>query len=263
MTNRKAKLLRFLECVFAIGEITVGLGLIAIVPMVQYSATVVERHRGNLGIYAYGGSPSWSWFSSLPFSSEGTLGFNQRTPPTSYHEFGDITFGPFGFKTNEDGNAYRLVPSKITAEAVEINNLEGTVTFKRPGNAVDVLATIKWPFVVSMFCTGGMSILIMELIRRLLSKLRLGQVFTSQSIRTVHLIGSLFIASSLLKLITTGWLKYRMAAYVIQHVAAGSVHLDSTTSGDWSGITIGLVILACAEVFRQGLLLREENALTI
>jgi hypothetical protein len=249
MTPRKTKLLRFLEYFFAFGEISIGLGLIAMVPMIHYAAIVVERGYGNLGIYVSGGAPSWSLSSSFPFFAEG--------------RFGNITIGPFGFHINGVDHDYRLIPSNFKAEAVVIDNLKGTVTFKHPEDAISVLAAIKWPFVISMFCTGGISILILEMVRRILRRLRLGQVFTAQNIRTVHLIGCLFIASSLFKLVTTGWLKYRMVAYVVQHVAAGTVHLDTTTRGDWSGITMGLVILALAEVFRQGLLLREENALTI
>ena len=260
----KITLRTYIAMIFLVTEITLGVGLVALLALIPYSESMVNRERGSLGLFVIHGSPDWAAITLLPNSREGTLNYRPQSLtylPIGKSEFGNITFGNFRFHTTEGD--YHLKPSGANTEVAVIDNLEGTVTFKHPANAADILASVKWPFIISMLSAGGITIAILELIRRMIRSVDRGQAFTAANLRRVRQIGLLFIAAWLLKLVTTGWLKYRMVAYVMAHVAKGSLSLDSSTDGDWFGLTMGFVILALAEVFRQGLALKEENTLTI
>ena len=176
-------------------------------------------------------------------------------------EYGNISLGPM--RLNPGPPPFSLNFRDASAQAVVIDDIEGIVTIKRPEKAAEVLASIKWPFLASMLCTGGAGLAILELLRRMFRSAERGEVFTAANIGNVRGIGFLLIASSILKLFTAAWLASRMAAYVMQHVAAGKMSVESSSEGNLSGLVTGLMILALAEVFRQGLTLKEDSRLTI
>lgn len=185
-----------------------------------------------------------------------------RYPRSQDHSsFGRITFGRF--RTDENALPFKTASADGTVAVLDY--LEGSFTFTAgsPADATAILAPIKWPFILSFVCTGSATIAILELLRRMFRKIATGEVFTRTSIRYAQAIGFLFIASSLLKGMTAGWLKHAMAVVVMKHLVTGAVVLDSSAKGDSSGFVTGLVILALTEVFRQGLILKEESALTI
>ena len=94
-----------------------------------------------------------------------------------------------------------------------------------------------------------------------------GDAFTPENIRNLSLVGYFIIASSLLRFVTASMLVHRMAVYVAehvtQHIAPGQMVLDLTVDGNVSGVVTGLMILVLAKVFRHGVALEEESALTI
>ena len=267
--KKKFYLLKFLAMVFRISQIFIGIGIISTMVLFPYATRIVEQRSGNLGIFVTGGTPGFkfthgksgfSW-SSVEKDQSPALHPNLEPLFANNSSFGRITFGRF--RTNE--GALNLPMAKNNGVTADVDSLEGSFTFTvtSPADAAAILDPIKWPFIFSFLCTGGITIAILELLSRMFRKVETGEIFTQTSIRYAQVIGFLFIASSLLKGFSAAWLKHAMASIVMQQVAAGSIKLDSSATGDSSGFITGLVILALAEVFRQGLKLKEENALTI
>jgi hypothetical protein len=264
--NKNRSLIKTLKIFCVLSEIIIGLGLVAMVVSIPFSESMVDSRHANMGLFVINGTPAWSFYARLPRSTSGSISYTGGTTafteglPVPNSELGDISVGPF--RMNEDEGAYRATSKDIKPQAIVIDHIEGTVTFKRPENATQILASIKWPFVVTMLCTGCASLAILELLRRMFKSVERGEIFSAANIQNVRAIGFLLVTSSILKFIAVGWLVDRMATYVTQHVA-GKMTLASTYEGNLSGLGTGFVILALAEVFRQGLRLKEDTQFTI
>lgn len=271
--KKKYYLLRFLAVTFGMSELFIAIGIVSTFFLFPYATRMVGERSGNLAIFVTNGTPSPGFnFTQGRFGSFswGTAEDQDPTPmrpsiryprmPANF-SFGSITFGRF----RTDESARQLKMANPDGTVAVLDSLEGSFTFTigNPADATAILAPIKWPFILSFLFTGGITIAILELLSRMFRKVAVGEAFTRTSIRHVQAIGLLFIISSLLKGFTAAWLKHAMASVVMQHVATGAIALDSSSKGDSSGFVTGLVILALAEIFRQGLILKEESTLTI
>jgi hypothetical protein len=268
--KKKHYLLKFLAVTFGISEIFIGIGVISTFFIFPYAARIVEERTGNLGIFVTNGTPGFIFtrnrgggFSWISVEQDQTPALRPRGAPvfTATPRVGRVTFGRF--RTNE--TARQLKMANNTGTSAVIDSLEGSFTFDvaNSTDATAILAPIKWPFILSFSCTGLTTIAILELLSRMFRKVAAGEVFTRTSIKYAQAIGLLFIGSSLLKGLSAGWLKHAMASVVMQQVATSANYLDSSARGDTSGFITGLVILSLAEIFRQGLNLKEDTALTI
>ena len=265
--KKKHLLLWFLAQIFQVTQVFIAIGLIGMLVLIPRAVSLVSNQSGSVGLFVNNGSPGfyvsndsagWTFLSILNSGTEGSLQF---THPQGTPYYGNITLGPFRFRNLENQFTVNSVPAR--GSGVTLNNLDGTVTFEHPQDAATLLSPLWIPFGASMLAAGLVSIALLECIRRMFQSVEAGEVFSEKNVRRVRAIGWLFIASSILRLITTGWLKHRMADLVMHHVPLGGMSVESTTSGDWLGLTTGLVILGLAEVFRQGLILKEESTLTI
>jgi len=259
--KRKYRLIKFLRIACVIGEVFGVIGLLVTLLMGPFLEGMVDNRQASVGLYIDNGSPDMSFNARIPHSTDGNFSFDRRGTAAGKIEYGNVSFGPFLLSLDPSSSSSIL--RDLNAQGVEINNLEGTVTIKQPPKAAEVLASIKWPLAAGMLCGGIAGLLILELFRRMFRSAERDEVFTAANIRNVRGIGYLLIASGILKMITSAWLMNRMEAYVTQHVAAGRVGLETTTSAGPLGLVTGLMVLALAEVFRQGLSLKEENQLTV
>jgi hypothetical protein len=259
--KRKYRLIKFLRIACVIGEAFGVIGLLITLFMVPFLEGMVDNRQASVALYIDNGSPGLSFNARLPHSTDGNFSFDRRGMAAGKIEYGNVSFGPFLLSL--DPSASSSILRNLNAQGVEINNLEGTITIKEPQKAAEVLASIKWPLVAGMLCMGVAGLLILELFRRMFRSAERDEVFTTANIRNVRGIGYLLIASGILKLITAAWLMNRMGAYVAQHVAAGGVGPETTTTAGPLGVVTGLMVLALAEVFRQGLSLKEENQFTV
>jgi hypothetical protein len=264
--NKKLSLIKTLKGFCLIGEIFVAIGLFAMLVSIPFSESMINNHRANIGLFVVNGSPDWMYFTRLPGSTDGTVAYAGQTytltdgSPVGMPNLGTVSVGPF--RINADEGLFRSVSQDLKAQAVSINNIEGTVTFQRPETAAEILATIKWPFIATMLCTGGVALAVLDILRRMFKSVQQGETFTVANIRNVRCIGYLLVASSVLKFAGVAWLVSRMTAYVSQHVA-GKMAFNTAPQGNFAGLGTGLVILALAEVFRQGLKLKEDAQFTI
>jgi hypothetical protein len=123
-----------------------------------------------------------------------------------------------------------------------------------------------------------------DLLRRLFRNVGRGESFTRQSVRLVQIVGVSLLVFSLVSAFAESWFVHAMYAYLAQHAVISifgtQLHLPtqlhmsqphglSIRIGDHSfpfGTPIffsGLLVLALSEVFRQGLVLKHENDLTV
>jgi Protein of unknown function (DUF2975) len=179
--------------------------------------------------------------------------------PTS--ELGQVVVGPFNL-VSAGPDRFPGIPDQA-ARTVRVNALEGTLAFRQSQGLNQVLDAVKGPFVLCLLCTGGLSVAILDLLRRMFQSVGRGEAFTASNIRNLRLIGFSFLVSCVLKMLAAAWLLHRMTAAARLLLGTGKVVLDSATDGNWSGVAVGLVVLALAEIFRQGLALKEESLLTI
>jgi Protein of unknown function (DUF2975) len=261
MNKRKHTLIKFLRICCVICEVSAVLGLLVGLLMFPVARTLIDRRQASISLSVGHGSPDWAFQCRLPHSTDGNFTFDRSGQLSTKVEYGNISFGPFRLGLEPALLAPGLEP--VRAQAVVVDAAVGTVTIRRPERAAEVLGSVQGPFLVGMLCTGAVSLAILESLRRMFRSAERDEVFTAANIRHVRQIGYLLIASGVLKALAAGWLAQRMAAYVMEHVAAGKVSFDSLGDSDGFSLIMGLMVLALAEVFRQGLSLKEESQFTV
>jgi len=115
-----------------------------------------------------------------------------------------------------------------------------------------------------------------ELLRRLFRNVGRGESFSPQSVRLVQIVGGSLIAFAFVAAIAESWFTYAMYDYLEQYtqiaISGTPVQLPPADRPPWLGyespfgssrFLAGLLVLALAEVFRQGLALQRDNELTI
>lgn len=114
-----------------------------------------------------------------------------------------------------------------------------------------------------------------ELLRRLFRNVGRGDSFTPQSVRLVQIVGFLLIGFSVVAGLGESWFAWAAWDYFSQHaqiaVAGTPVRLPAAGNHPWFDRSLfghpvffsGLLVLALAEVFRQGLVLKRDSELTV
>jgi hypothetical protein len=114
-----------------------------------------------------------------------------------------------------------------------------------------------------------------ELLRRLFRNVGRGDSFTPQSVRLVQIVGGALIVFSLISAVGESWFAHAMYAYLTEHtqiaISGTSVLLPRAENTRLIArlpfgspvFLSGLLVLALAEVFRQGLALQRESDLTV
>ena len=114
-----------------------------------------------------------------------------------------------------------------------------------------------------------------ELLRRLFRNVGRGDSFTPQSVRLVQVVGGALVGFSLISAVGESWFAHAMYAYLSEHtqiaISGTSVRLPPAGNLPLLGrfplhspvFYCGLLVLALAEVFRQGLALQRESDLTV
>ena len=176
---------------------------------------------------------------------------------------------------------------------VEILGQPGTVTLRNVGNDSNFTAsaihnTIVFSInnasdLVHVLVRHGLPValihalfaaLLFELLRRLFRNVGRGESFTRQTVQLVQFVGLLLIVFSIVSALAESWFFHAVYPYVASHavltVEGNALHLPSVhghpfphSSGGSPIFFSGLLVLALAEVFRQGLALKDEHDLTV
>ena len=146
-----------------------------------------------------------------------------------------------------------------------------TMTVDKPSGAIELLKTYGLPLLLiyAVFFTA-----LFELLRRLFRNVGRGESFTPQSVRLVQIVGGSLIVFSLVSAVGESWFGHAMYGYLVDHtqvaISGTPVRLPPGDNSPLLRVPLrsaafwsGLLVLALAEVFRQGLALQRENELTV
>lgn len=147
-----------------------------------------------------------------------------------------------------------------------------TLTVNEAGGMIAMLKRYGLPLILikMLFLTA-----LFELLRRLFRNVGRGDSFTPQSVRLVQIVGFLLIGFSVVSGLASSWFAWGAYDYFSQHtqiaVSGTPVRLPAAGNHPWFDTSVfghpvffsGLLVLALAEVFRQGLALKRDNDLTV
>ena len=147
-----------------------------------------------------------------------------------------------------------------------------TMTVDKPAGAIELLKRYGLPLLLiyAVFFAA-----LFELLRRLFRNVGRGESFTPQSVRLVQIVGGALIVFSLISAVGESWFAHAMYAYLTEHtqiaISGTSVRLPPPENTQLIArlpfgspvFLSGLLVLALAEVFRQGLALQRESDLTV
>jgi hypothetical protein len=162
-------------------------------------------------------------------------------------------------------------PSVVSVQAFNGN---ATMTVNQPAGLIDLLIGHGLPLVLTYVLFLAV---LFDLLRRLFRNVERGESFTPQSVRLVQIVGGALIAFAVATAIIKTWYMRMVVAYLLQHTAitvSGTavrlphLNLEQMHLGQWlpfgeSMFWSGLLVLALAEVFRQGLALKRDAELTV
>ena len=146
------------------------------------------------------------------------------------------------------------------------------MTVDKPAGAIELLKRYGLPLLLiyAVFFAA-----LFELLRRLFRNVGRGDSFTPQSVRLVQIVGGALIVFSLISAVGESWFAHAMYAYLTEHTQfaisgtsvrlppAENTHLIVRLPFGSPVFLSGLLVLALAEVFRQGLALQRESDLTV
>ena len=192
-----------------------------------------------------------------------------RLPP-------DARFGPVHGKLMGQPATLALQPDASgqgePALSARAFNGNVTMTVDKPAGAIELLKRYGLPLLLiyTVFFTA-----LFELLRRLFRNVGRGESFTPQSVRLVQVVGGALIIFSLISAVGESWFAHAMDAYLTEHtqfaISGTSVRLPPAENTQLVArlpfgspvFLSGLLVLALAEVFRQGLALQRESDLTV
>lgn len=162
-------------------------------------------------------------------------------------------------------------PAAEREQAFNVRAVNGavTITVDKPAGTVALLKRYGLPLMLiyAVFFTG-----LFELLRRLFRNVGRGDSFTPQSVRLVQIIGGSLMVFSLVAGLGEMWFFHAAYDHFAQHteiaVSGTPLHLPPAGHHGFrvrldSVFFSGLLVLALAEVFRQGLVLKRESDLTV
>ncbi|MBI1328615.1 MAG: DUF2975 domain-containing protein [Alphaproteobacteria bacterium] len=177
---------------------------------------------------------------------------------------GDIAGQPATFALQSDG---------ADGQLLSLNAFRGNIAVNvdKPAGVVEVLKRYGLPLalVYTLFFAA-----LFEVLRRLFRNVERGASFTPQTVRLVQIVGGGLIVFAFVSSIGESWFAHAMYGYLAEHtqfaISGTTVHLPPVGRPHFirfplgnSAFYTGLLVLALAEVFRQGLVLQRDNDLTV
>jgi hypothetical protein len=148
------------------------------------------------------------------------------------------------------------------------------VSIRNAGGLIEILKHYGLPLILLQIV---FFMVVFELLRRLFRNVGRGESFTQPTLRLVQILGVSLLVYSLVSAIAEAWFVHAMYSYLVQNaqitISGSPLYLPqshelriSISNNSPFGAPIffsGLLVLALSEVFRQGLVLKRENDLTV
>ncbi len=188
----------------------------------------------------------------------------------------DAHFGPVHGDLGGQPATFALQPdtSSKGEPVLSMQAFKGNIAMRvdKPAGVVELLKRYGLPLLLiyAIFFTA-----LFEVLRRLFRNVGRGDSFTPQSVRLVQVVGGSLIVFSILSALGESWFAHAMYSYLTEHmqiaISGTLVHLPPVGHMRLFGrfpfgspvFFSGLLVLALAEVFRQGLVLQRDNDLTV
>lgn len=169
---------------------------------------------------------------------------------------------------------YNLDPNVVKVEALKPDVRDEAIVTGKVGIEFKTSST----YIKSMFIGAGIisfcySLLILFLVRAFVNSLSESSPFISKNVKRLHIIGILLVCIEPLHALQNYFMQSLVDEYFLHTISsqtglAGNISYwfgYSTASGSYvsSWIVAGLIILVIAEVFKQGLQMKQEQDLTI
>lgn len=168
--------------------------------------------------------------------------------------------------------------SGIEAESANLVGLQARIVFRNARHVPDT--ALRWAQVASAGVFAAFFFLLFALLKQLFRDIEQGVAFSATSVRRVRQIGLLVLGFALIHPAVDGFVHKEAAELANRHLAlqgaelrfapAQPTALFGITFGrlyryqsDGAELIAGVLVLALSEAFRQGIVLKEENALTI
>lgn len=171
-------------------------------------------------------------------------------------------------------STYNLDPTTAKVEALKPDVTDEAMVAGRVGIEFKTSSTfIKSMFIGVGIISFGYSLLILFTVRAFVNSLSESSAFVSKNVKRLRLIGILLICIEPLNALQN-YLMHSVVDEYFSHTILSSNGIgytigywfgSNTASGSYfsSWIVAGLIILVIAEVFKQGLILKQEQDLTI
>jgi hypothetical protein len=188
-----------------------------------------------------------------------------------------VDLGRIGLKP-ETGK-FELQYGNPNRETLTLKNLQGDLALKNPSRDDHLYKMIKACELPVILLNAAFLFVLCELLRRQFRNVERGETFSEPNIRLVRKIGVTILAFALLSGVAQCWYNYEITTYLQPYVTVQGIHMVLVAPTGPSAITFsfghfdfhiglgrllfGLLVLSLGEVFRQGLALKEETALTI
>jgi hypothetical protein len=158
--------------------------------------------------------------------------------------------------------------------------LQGKLSLKNATEEDGLLWLARWTHVISSIAPSVLLLVVFEFLRRLCRNIERREVFTDENFGLVRRLGGIIVALTLISSAVHAWKAYRIERYLREHVSFEGISsltatspltgkeafIDSVTRNvhlDFSLLLTGLLVLVLAEVFRQGVALKQESDLTV
>ena len=168
------------------------------------------------------------------------------------HEPGGMQLGiPVSFES--DLQASRVASPSVRIDGVRIKDARGTLNIPIEGGEF-LFANVA--ILITLMTFG---LFVFTQLRAVFRTLRAGQPFVSANVRRIRWIGVAVIVG---ELAWSGIVLFENR-YAATHFAAVGIRFNTTPAVNAVAIIYGLIILAIAEVFREGTRLEEDQSLTV
>jgi hypothetical protein len=169
-------------------------------------------------------------------------------------------------RTEIDASTLQLKTPAIAPGKIRF---DGTLyVLLNPTYARDFVKSLGRPRGFAMLSGGMLVWAIADLFRRMFRSVERREVFTATNVRRMRWIAGLIILGRISQSLMLWWQAKAEVAFAHSNLATEGVsYHPSFGVGDWISVThsiiVGLLVLALAEVFNQGLLLKQDNELTV
>lgn len=187
--------------------------------------------------------------------------------PSNVHTSAAVSFWPNGFSVQQD-----IHPA---AAELRLASLTGAVGINEKLAGSEAMAALnRETLLPSLLLTYLIAAVVCDILWRLCGNVERGSVFTETNLKLVRWLGILLALGTPLSAFVQHWTDYRLNVFALQHLSFGGLTplpaefhgfetLLLTFLNHLSALITGLLILVLAEVFRQGLALKQEADLTV